>query len=99
MTPDFMGIAELMNGPNIACGDQKAFRLFALKVRSLDGMLEQLGRNGFFELQCGSHVSRLLGNLPHDLRSGFRRYTHSHQVPIPTLLDFTEWLDCKIQVQ
>lgn len=92
-------IAELMDGPNIASGDQKAFRLFALKVRSLVGMLEQLGRNGSFELQCGSHVSRLLGKLPHDLRSGFRRYAHPHQVPIPTLLDFAEWLDFEIQVQ
>lgn len=64
-------IAELMDGPSIASGDQKTFRLFALKVRSLVGTLEQLGRNGTFELQCGSHVSRLLGKLPHDLRSGF----------------------------
>ncbi|XP_051980634.1 uncharacterized protein LOC127641859 [Xyrauchen texanus] len=56
-------IAELMDGTNIASGDQKAFRLFALKVRSLVGMLEQLGKTGHFELHCGSHVSRLLGKL------------------------------------
>lgn len=62
-------IAELMDGPTITSGDIKAFRLFALKVRSLVDMLEQLGRKGTFELQCGSHVSRLLGKLPHDLRS------------------------------
>ncbi len=92
-------IAELMDGPSIASGDQKAFRIFALKVRSLVGMLEQLGRKGTFELQCGSHVSRLLGKLPHDLRSGFRRFAHPHYVPIPTLLDLAEWLEFEIDVQ
>ncbi len=64
-------IAELMDGPNISSGDIKAFRLFALKVRSLIGMLGQLGQKGTFELQCGSHVSRLLGKLPHDLDQVF----------------------------
>lgn len=83
-------IAELMDGPNISSGDIKAFRLFALKVRSLVGMLGQLGKKGTFELQCGSHVSRLLGKLPHDLRSSFRRFAHPHRVPIPTLLDLSE---------
>ncbi|XP_026094149.1 uncharacterized protein LOC113066497 [Carassius auratus] len=92
-------IAELMDGPNIASGDIKTFRLFALKVRSLVGMLEQLGKKGTFELQCGSHVSRLLGKLPHDLRSSFRRFAHPYQVPIPTLLDLSEWLEYEIQVQ
>lgn len=32
--------AELMIGPNIATGDTKAFRLFALRVRSLVGLLD-----------------------------------------------------------
>lgn len=92
-------IAELMDGPNIASGDIKAFRLFALKVRSLVGMLEQLGSDGSYELQCGSHVSRLLGKLPHDLRSGFRRFAHPQSVPIPTLLDLSDWLEFEIEVQ
>lgn len=92
-------IAELMDGPNISSGDIKAFRLFALKVRSLVGMLGQLGAKGTFELQCGSHVSRLLGKLPHDLRSSFRRFAHPHSVPIPTLMDLSEWLEYEIQVQ
>lgn len=92
-------IAELMDGPNISSGDIKAFRLFALKIRSLVGMLGQLGKKGTFELQCGSHVSRLLGKLPHDLRSSFRRFAHPHRVPIPTLLDLSEWLEYEIQVQ
>ena len=92
-------IAELMDGPPIASGDIKAFRLFALRVRSLVGLLEQLGRKGEVELECGSHVSRLLGKLPHDLRSSFRRYIHPHLTPIPTLLDLAQWLEFEIQVQ
>lgn len=92
-------IAELMDGPNINSGDIKAFRMFALKVRSLVGMLTQLGSKGTNELQCGSHVSRLLGKLPHDFRSSFRRFIHPQRVPIPTLLDLSEWLEYEIQVQ
>lgn len=76
-------IAELMDGTNITSGDIKVFRLFALRVRALVGMLEQLGRKGEVELECGSHVSRLLGKLPHDLRSSFRRYIHPLRIPIP----------------
>lgn len=64
-------IAEMMDGPS---GDGKAFRMFALWVHSLVSMLEQLGRKGNVELECGSHVSRLLSKLPHDLRSSFRRF-------------------------
>lgn len=37
-------IAELMDGPSIVSGDEKAFKMFALRVRSLVSMLEQLGR-------------------------------------------------------
>lgn len=51
------------------------------------------------ELECGSHVSRLLGKLPHDLRFNFRRFIHPQRVPIPTLLDLSDWLEFEIQVQ
>ncbi|XP_026219876.1 uncharacterized protein LOC113164689 [Anabas testudineus] len=92
-------IAELMDGPNVVSGDTKAFRMFALRVRSLVSMLEQLGGKGKIELECGSHVSRLLGKLPHDLRSSFRRFIHPLRVPIPTLLDLADWLEYELQVQ
>ncbi|KAK7891694.1 hypothetical protein WMY93_023657 [Mugilogobius chulae] len=92
-------IAELMEGPNVMSGDVKAFRTFALKVRSLVSMLQQLGFKGRVELECGSHVSRLLGKLPHDLRAGFRRFIHPHDVPIPTLHDLADWLEFEMQVQ
>ncbi|XDV22967.1 hypothetical protein PO909_027706, partial [Leuciscus waleckii] len=55
-------IAELMDGPNVSHGDVRAFRMFALKVRSLVSMLQQLGNKGYVELECGSHVSRLLSS-------------------------------------
>ncbi len=92
-------IAELMDGPNISQGDVRAFRMFALKVRSLVSMLQQLGNKGYMELECGSHVSRLLCKLPHDLQTSFRRSVHPQRVPIPTLLDLSAWLEFELQVQ
>ncbi|KAM9802571.1 uncharacterized protein ACBT44_014811 isoform 3-T4 [Syngnathus typhle] len=92
-------IAELMDGPNIQSGDVKSFRLFALNIRSLVSMLEQLGLKGQVELDCGSHVTRLLGKLPHDLRTSFRRYIHPLRIPIPTLLDLADWLEYELQIQ
>ncbi|XP_076847529.1 uncharacterized protein LOC143493189 [Brachyhypopomus gauderio] len=92
-------IAELMDSPNIRSGDVKSFRLFALNVRSLVGMLEQLGQRGQVELSCGSHVSRLLSKLPYDLNTSFKRYIHPLRVAIPTLVDFAEWLEYELEVQ
>lgn len=53
--PVLQNIAEVLEGPNIRSGDIKAFKLFALRVRSLLSMLEQLGSEGAAELECGSH--------------------------------------------
>ncbi len=92
-------IAGLMDGPNIRSGDTKAFRLFALKIRALVGMLEQLGGHGRTELTCGSHVSRLLAKLPHDLQANFKRYVNPLKTPTPTLLDLAEWMEYEVRVQ
>lgn len=92
-------IAELMDGSNIVNGDTRAFRMFALRVRSLVSVLEQLGRKGKVELECSSHVSRLLGKLPHGLRTSFRRFIHPLRVPIPTLLNLADWSQYELQVQ
>ncbi|RXN38437.1 hypothetical protein ROHU_001105 [Labeo rohita] len=92
-------IAEVMDGPNIRTGDVKAFKVFALRVRSLVSMLEQLGPEGTVELDCGSHVSQLQSKLPHELRTSFKRYIHPLRVTIPTLLDFSNWLEYELQVQ
>ena len=92
-------IAELMDGPHIRSGDVKSFHLFARNVRSLVGMLEQLGQRGRVELSCGSHVSRLLSKLPHDLNASFKRFIHPLRVTIPTLIDFADWLEYELGVQ
>ncbi len=92
-------IAELMDGPNISQGDVRAFRMFALKVRSLVSMLQQLGNKDYMKLECGSHVSRLLCKLPHDLQTSFRQSVHPQRVPIPTMLDLSVWLEFELQVQ
>uniref|UniRef100_A0A3P8UBT4 Uncharacterized protein n=1 Tax=Amphiprion percula TaxID=161767 RepID=A0A3P8UBT4_AMPPE len=52
-------IAQLMDEPNIKSGDAKTFRKFALKVRALVGMLDQLGDIGQTELKCGSRVKNI----------------------------------------
>lgn len=44
-------------------------------------------------------MSRLLGKLPHDLQSSFRRFIYPLDVKIPTLLEFSDWLEYEIQVQ
>lgn len=92
-------IEEMMDGPNIRSGDTQAFRRFAIRVRALVGMLDQLGDKGSIELQCGSHVARLMSKLPRDLRANFKRYVHPLRNPIPNLLDFSHWLEFELQVQ
>lgn len=92
-------IAELMDGPKIKSGDIKSFRLFALKVRALVGMLDQLGAKGWTELKCGSHVVRLLAKLPHDLKANFRRFVNPIQIPVPTLLELSDWLEYELRIQ
>lgn len=39
------------------------------------------------ELQCGSHVSRLLGKLLRDLTASFKRFIHPMRVAIPPIID------------
>ncbi|KAG7497028.1 hypothetical protein JOB18_030229 [Solea senegalensis] len=92
-------IAQLMDEPNIKSGDTKSFRKFALKVRALVGMLNQLGDIGQTELRCGSHVSRILTKLPHHLRADFKRYINPLRTPIPTLVHLSEWLEYEVRVQ
>ncbi|XP_051515410.1 uncharacterized protein LOC127418721 [Myxocyprinus asiaticus] len=51
-----------------------------------------------FKFQILTDHLKLLGKLPHDLRSNFQRFAHPHRVPIPTLLDLSEWLEYEIKV-
>lgn len=66
-------IAVLMDSPDLRRGDVLAFERFALQIQSLVGMLRTLGREGEVELQCGSHVARLLSKLPPEQRAEFHR--------------------------
>ena len=59
-------IADLMEAPSIRSHDTAAFKSFALRVRALVGMLDQLGQKGRIELECGSHVTRLIVQAPTD---------------------------------
>lgn len=92
-------IGELMDGPDVRSGDFQAFCMFALRVRSLVGMLEQLRSQGHKELECGSHVTRLLSKLPHDLNVSFKRFLYPQRVAIPTLVDLAQWLEYELEVQ
>lgn len=88
-----------MDEPNIRSSDTAGFRKFALRVRALVGMLEQLGEDGRVELQCGSHVARLTNKLPQDLRAAFRRYLYPRNSGVPSLRDFAERLEYELVIQ
>lgn len=88
-----------MDEPSIRPGDTTGFRRFALRVRALVGMLEQLGEDGHIELQCRSHVARLTRKLPQDLRAAFRHYLYPQKDGIPSLRDFAEWLEYELVIQ
>ncbi|XP_026075540.1 uncharacterized protein LOC113054305 [Carassius auratus] len=85
-------IAKVMDSPDIRRGDTEAFDNFALQIRALVGMLETLGDKGEAELQCGSHVERLLSKLPAEMRSGFRRQMYHRPGSVYNLREFSEWL-------
>eukprot|EP00064_Thunnus_orientalis_P010919 superscaffoldBa00001523_g10948 len=87
-------IADLMEAPNIRSHDTAAFKRFALRVRALVGMLNQLNF-----VQCGSHVTQLLSKLPPDMRAEFMRYLYPLCVWVPTLLDFAGWLEFELKIQ
>lgn len=57
-------IASVLEAPEVRRGDIAAFQRFALQIQSLVGLLQTLGPDGEVELNCGSHVARLLGKLP-----------------------------------
>ncbi|KAI3371288.1 hypothetical protein L3Q82_023902 [Scortum barcoo] len=87
-------ITEVLDESAIKSGDSRG-----LKVRALVGMLDQLGKEGRTELECGSHISPLLPKLPHDLRAQFNRFINPICTPIPTLLDFSAWLEYEVRIQ
>lgn len=85
-------IAAVMDSPDVRRGDIAAFERFALQIQSLVGMLRTLGPEGAVELQCGSHVARLLSKLPPEQRAEFRRCMFHQGTRTHTLTDLSEWL-------
>ncbi|KAM4544866.1 uncharacterized protein PAE49_017656 [Odontesthes bonariensis] len=85
-------IAAVMDSPDIRRGDVVAFERFALQIQSLVGMLKTLGHDGEVELQCGSHVARLLSKLPTEQRAEFRRCMFNRSGQTYTLEDLATWL-------
>ncbi|CAI5676833.1 unnamed protein product [Oreochromis niloticus] len=85
-------IAAVMDSPHIRRGDAAAFERFSLHIQSLVGMLKTLGPDGEVELQCGSHVARLLSKLPSEQRADFRQCMYNHSGQAYTLDDLATWL-------
>lgn len=85
-------IAAVMDSPDIRRGDFAAFEKFALQIQSLVGMLKTLGHEGEVELQCGSHVARLLSKLPPEQRAEFRRCMYHQGTQTYTLTNLSDWL-------
>ncbi|XP_073722462.1 uncharacterized protein [Misgurnus anguillicaudatus] len=85
-------IAAVMDSPDIRRGDFAAFEKFALQIQSLVGMLKTIGHEGEVELQCGSHVARLLSKLPPEQRAEFRRCMYHQGTQTHTLTNLSDWL-------
>lgn len=85
-------IAGVLEAPEIRRGDSAAFQRFSLQIQSLVGLLKTLGPEGEIELNCGSHVARLLTKLPAEQRADFRRHRFKQPGTSHTLHDLSEWL-------
>ncbi|XDV22775.1 hypothetical protein PO909_027596 [Leuciscus waleckii] len=84
--------------------DPQAFEDFSLAVSSLVGLLSTMDDVAASELQCGSHVDRLLTKLPPSYRDSFIEYCITRGI-IRTgssctynMYDFSGWLERKSQV-
>lgn len=85
-------IASVLEAPEIRRGDSAAFQRFSLQIQSLVGLLKTLGPEGEIELNCGSHVARLLTKLPAEQRADFRRHQFKQPGTSHTLHDLSQWL-------
>ena len=85
-------IASVLDAPEIKRGDTSGFQKFALQIQSLVGLLQTLGPEGEIELNCGSHVARLLSKLPPEQRADFRRHQVKQPGATQTLHNLSEWL-------
>ncbi|XP_025760072.1 uncharacterized protein LOC112844660 [Oreochromis niloticus] len=101
--PRQLALKELKNIlelPPIRAGDGQSLDNFALRVQALVGLLSTMGDQGRAELDCGSHVDRLLAKLPAEHFSRFKRHVYREQGEMTyTLPLFSSWLqmECKCQ--
>ncbi|CAL9684636.1 unnamed protein product [Knipowitschia caucasica] len=93
----------ILRAPTVRAGDAQGFEDFALSVSSLVGLLTSLDGAAKSELECGSHVDRLLSKLPHSYQDSFAEYCLSQGIlqtdsaNTYTLPDFAKWLERKSQ--
>ncbi len=98
-------IAAILTAPEVKLNEARSFQSFALCVHLLVSMLLWLEGPGGMELNCCSHVDRLLSKLPKYLRDGFIEYLqlqgklNSPSINPYNLQDFSGWLQVKAQQQ
>ncbi|XP_042615149.1 uncharacterized protein LOC122145431 [Cyprinus carpio] len=98
-------IAAILTAPEVKPNDAHSFQSFALRVHLLVSMLLSLEGTRGMELNCCSHVDRLLSKLPKYLRDGFieflqlRGKLNSPSINPYYLQDFAGWLQVKAQQQ
>lgn len=98
-------IAAILTAPEVKPNDARSFQSFALRVHLLVSMLLSLEGPRGMELNCCSHVDRLLSKLPKFLRDGFIEYLqlqgklNSPSINPYNLQDFAGWLQFKAQQQ
>ncbi|XP_028296698.1 uncharacterized protein LOC114458488 [Gouania willdenowi] len=96
-------INSILRAPTVRAGDAQGFEDFALAVSSLVGLLDSLKGAAKSELECGSHVDRLLSKLPPSYQDSFAEFCltrgilQSDSVNTYTLPDFARWLERKSQ--
>lgn len=89
-------IATVMDAPDVRHGDFALLERFAHQISALVDMLRTLGSDGEAELQCGSHVSRLLSKLPTELKATFRQQMDYRPGDTNTLVELSEFLQHEV---
>lgn len=98
-------IAAILTTSDVKPGDAHTFQSFALRVHLLVSMLLSLEGPKGMELNCCSHVDRLLSKLPKYHRDGFIKYLqmqgklNSTSINPYNLQDLNGWLQGKAQQQ
>lgn len=98
-------IAAILTAPEVKPNDGRSFQSFSLRVHLLVSMLLSLEGPRGMELNCCSHVDRLLSKLPKYLRDGFIEFLqlqgklNSPSINPYNLQDIAGWLQVKAQQQ